>query len=283
MIHPSNSLISAKRPTNLVQTIERMDQLLTILSKFPRGIQLGDLAAKVGLPKGTTHRLVSSLAYFDYIQQDLNSRKYKLGFKLVTLGEQVLDQIDLRSIAHPHLLELSQQSMEIAHLVVMDNDEALYVDKIQPVREGLHMSSRIGYRAPLHCTAVGKALLACQSRDEFDRIIQAKGLPRRTANTITDVARLKYHLEKVKKNGYALDNEEHSQGVRCVAAPIHNKKGMVFAAVSVSAPAVRISLNLARGRIKTLVASTAQMISNQLGYNFKKKEDDSCQPQSNRF
>jgi DNA-binding IclR family transcriptional regulator len=97
------------------------------------------------------------------------------------------------------------------------------------------------------------------------------------------VARLKYHLEKVKKNGYALDNEEHSQGVRCVAAPIHNKKGMVFAAVSVSAPAVRISLNLARGRIKTLVASTAQMISNQLGYNFKKKEDDSCQPQSNRF
>jgi DNA-binding IclR family transcriptional regulator len=270
MHNPSVSLKNTKRPANLVQTIERVDQLLTILSKSPQGMRLGEMAAKVGLPKGTTHRLVSSLAYFDYIQQDLNSREYKLGFKLVTLGEQVLDQIDLRSVAHPHLFELSQQAEEIAHLVVMDNDEALYVDKIQPIREGLHMSSRIGNRAPLHCTSVGKVLLAHQPRAEIDRIIQTKGLPRRTAHTLIDGAQLKSHLEKVKKNGYALDDEEHSQGVRCVAAPIHNKKGEVLAAISISAPAVRVTLDLAQGRIKKLVTSTAKKISNQLGYNLTK-------------
>jgi IclR family KDG regulon transcriptional repressor len=267
MNHSPASAKNTKRPTNLVQTIERVDQLLTILSKSIQGMHLGELAAKVGLPKGTTHRLVSSLAYFGYIQQDLSDRKYKLGFKLVNLGELVLDQIDLRSVAHAHLLQLSQKAAEIAHLVVLDNDEALYIDKIQTAREGLHMSSRMGYRAPLHCTAVGKVLLAHQVPAEIERIIQARGLPRHTAHTITDVARFISHLERVKKSGYALDDEEHSIGIRCVAAPIYNKNGEVVAAVSVSAPAVRASLDLARHTLKPLVTSTAQTISSDLGYD----------------
>jgi DNA-binding IclR family transcriptional regulator len=221
----------------------------------------------VGLPKGTTHRLVSSLAYFDYTQQDPDSRKYKLGFKLATLGEMVLDQIDLRNEAHPILLGLSQETMEIAHLVVLDNNEALYIDKIQSSREGLQMSSRIGYRAPLHCTAVGKVLLSQHPAEEVDRIIRIKGLATRTGKTIIDGDRFKSHLEKVKREGYALDDEEHSDGVRCVAAPVYNKNGSVVAAISVSAPAVRVTLEIARSRITPLIKAAAQKISNKLGYN----------------
>lgn len=259
----------AKPPANLVQTIERVNQLLEILGDAPHGLSLGELAAKVNLPKGTTHRLISSLAYFDFVQQDPTDRKYKLGFKLAVLGNQLLDQIDLRKEVRPYLLELAQKANEIAHLVVLDNDEALYIDKIQLYREGLHMSSSLGYRAPLYCTAVGKVLLAGLPAAQADRIIMQKGLPARTAHTITESGQLKSHLNVVRKAGYALDNEEHSEGVRCVAAPIHNIDGEVIAAISVSSPTIRVTLDVAQLSMKNLIIETARKISQQLGYPLK--------------
>jgi DNA-binding IclR family transcriptional regulator len=258
---------SAKRPRNLVQTIERVDQLLRILSQSGEGVRLGALAEAVGLPKGTTHRLLSSLAYFNYVQQDPVSRAYRLGFRLVTLGNYLLDQIDLRKLAQPHLFELARRTQETAHLVVMDRDEALYIDKIQLSTEGLHMSSRVGYRAPLHCTAVGKVLLAHQPDSEVEGVIARKGLPRFTANTLTDSDTFKDHLRKVEADGYAVDNEEHAQGVRCVAAPVRDMAGSVTAAISVSAPAVRVTLAAAQERVSPLVVKTALTISQQLGFS----------------
>ena len=256
----------ANPPANLVQTIERVNQLLENLSDAPQGLGLGELATMVNLPKGTTHRLISSLAYFDYVQQDPIDRKYKLGFKLAVLGNQLLDQIDLRKEVRPYLLELARKANEIAHLVVLDNDEALYIDKIQLYREGLHMSSKLGYRAPLHCTAVGKVLMASLPATEIDRIIEQKGLPSRATHTITKTEQFKSHLDVVRKAGYALDNEEHSEGVRCVAAPIKNIDGEVIAAISVSAPAVRVTIDVAKQSIKNLVVEAARKISQQLGY-----------------
>jgi DNA-binding IclR family transcriptional regulator len=256
----------AKRPRNLVQTIERVDQLMRILSQSSQGLRLGALAEAVGLPKGTTHRLLSSLVYFNYVQQDPVSRSYRLGFRLVTLGNCLLDQLDLRKMAQPHLFELAQRTQETAHLVVMDRNEALYIDKIQLSTEGLHMSSRLGYRAPLHCTAVGKVLLAHQPETEIDGVIALKGLPRFTANTLTDSETFKAHLRKVKADGYAVDNEEHGPGVRCVAAPVRDMAGSIIAAISVSAPSVRVTLAAAQERVSPLVVETAFRISQQLGY-----------------
>jgi DNA-binding IclR family transcriptional regulator len=250
----------------LVQTIERVDHLLGILGKAGQGLSLGELAGAVGLPKGTTHRLLSSLVYFDYVQQDAVSRRYRLGFKLVTLGNCLLDQIDLHKVAQPHLLRLAQRTKETAHLVILDNDQALYIDKIQLSSEGLHMASRLGFRAPLHCTAVGKVLLAHLPEAEVDRIIARQGLSQHTVHTLTDGEGLKSHLGKVKADGYALDNEEHSDGVRCVAAPVRDMAGGVVAAISVSAPAVRVTLAVAENRVKPLVMETADNISQALGY-----------------
>ena len=258
---------ASKRPANLVQTIERVDNLLDRLSKAPRGLRLSKLAEQVGLPKGTTHRLVSSLAYFNYIKQDPSSGRYKLGFKLVKLGDMLLDQIDLRSESQPFLFELAQRSQEAAHLVVLDNDEALYIDKIQLSGQGLHMASPTGYRVPLYCTATGKAILAHLPPVEIERIIAERGLPRRTVHTITDAEQLKSQLQRIKHQGYAVDNEEHTEGVRCVAAPIHNMNGNLVAAASISAPAVRVTLANAQQSMKALVMDTAKKISNQLGYS----------------
>jgi DNA-binding IclR family transcriptional regulator len=258
----------AKRPRNLVQTIERVDQLLGILGRATQALSLGELAEAVGLPKGTTHRLLASLIYFNYVQQDPVSRGYRLGFKLVTLGNYLLDQIDLRKVAQPHLLELAQRTEETANIAVLDRDEALYIDKIQlSSSSGLHMVSRVGYRAPLHCSAMGKVLLAHQPDGEIDGIIARRGLPRRTTNTITDGAALKTHLQTVRSEGYALDDEEHSDGVRCVAAPIRDMRGDVVAAISISAPAVRVTLSVARQSMRPLVVATAERIANQLGYD----------------
>jgi IclR family acetate operon transcriptional repressor len=249
-----------------VQTIERVDQLLGILGRATQALSLGELAEAVGLPKGTTHRLLSSLVYFNYVQQEPVSRGYRLGFKLVTLGNYLLDQIDLRKVAQPHLLELAQRTEETANLAVLDRDEALYIDKIQLSSSGLHMTSRIGYRAPLHCSAMGKVLLAHQPDAEIDRIIARRGLPRRTAKTITDGAALKTHLHTVRAEGYAMDDEEHSNGVRCVAAPIRDTRGEIVAAISVSAPAVRVTRAVARQSMRPLVMTTADRIASQLGY-----------------
>lgn len=257
---------ASKRPANLVQTIERVNELLDSLSEAPQGLSLGELANKVGLPKGTTHRLVSSLAYFDFVQQDPSSRKYKLGFKLVTLGNLLLDQIDLRSESRPFLFELAQKTRETAHLVVLDNDEALYIDKIQFASDGLHMTSRLGYRVGLHCTAVGKVLLAHLPPAQIERIIAQRGLSPRTVHTLTDAEPLKAQLQHIRSEGYALDDEEHSEGVRCIAAPVRNMNGDVVAAISISAPAVRMTVDMARQSMKELVMDTARKISTQLGY-----------------
>ncbi len=255
------------KPANLVQTIERVDLLLNALSHVPQGISLGELADRVNLPKGTTHRLVSSLAYFDYIRQDPALRTYRLGFKLVTLGNLLLSQIDLRNEARPHLLELAQKTGEAVHLVIFDKDEALYIDKIQLSIEGLHMSSRMGYRAPLHCTAVGKVLLAHMPQSEIARIIEQKGLDKRTPNTISDSGRLVSHLAEIKDAGCALDDEENNEGIRCLAAPIYDMHGRVAAALSVSAPANRIPLDDPEQPFKKRIVETALKISNQLGYH----------------
>jgi DNA-binding IclR family transcriptional regulator len=196
--HLSNNYAS-KRPANLVQTIERVNNLLESLSTAPQGLSLGELAKKVSLPKGTTHRLVSSLTYFNYVKQSPSSRRYKLGFKLVTFGNMLLDQIDLRSESRPFLFELAQKTQETTHLAVLDINEALYIDKIQLSSEGFHMTSRIGFRAPLHCTAVGKILLAHMPPEQIEWIVAQKGLPRSTVHTLTDTEQLKSHLQRIKR------------------------------------------------------------------------------------
>ena len=256
------------RPSNLVQTIERVTSIFDTLSQYPQSLSLGDLSKKIELPKGTTHRLLSSLAYFDYVRQDPLTRNYFLGFKLVDLGNLMLDQLDLRNIARPNLIDLAEKVQETVHLVIRDADEALYIDKVDlyPRRAGLQMVSRLGARIPMHCCSVGKVLLADLPAVELEQIIRSRGLPERTQNTITGNDQLREHLALVKTKGYAVDDEENEKGVRCVAAPIKNEKGQVIAAMSVSGPTARITLEYIHASLKDEVCENAMNISRQLGF-----------------
>ncbi len=265
---PGKIHMAGAKPKNLVQTIERFADILKIAGQYPNGLSLGDLAREADLPKGTVHRLVSSMTYFDFIRQDPTTKNYHLGFKLVDLGNLLLSQIDLRSEARPYLIRLSESVKEIIHLVVLDEDKALYIDKVDlhAKSSGLQMISRLGSRIDLHCSSVGKVLLAYMESSQAEAIISRTGLNKRTANTITDPDRLKRYLASVRKNGYAIDDEENEEGIRCVAAPIRDERGNVKAAMSISGPTTRITLARIDKDLKKRVCTTANQISAKLGY-----------------
>ena len=256
------------RPKNLVQTIERVSSIFDMLRQNPQGISVKNLSEKLDLPTATTHRLLTSLLYFDFVSQDQATKKYLLGFKLVDLGNALLNQIDLRTVARPHLLNLAQMANEAVHLAIFDQREALYLDRVESNtnRRGLQMASKVGMRVSAHCSGVGKVLLAALSEKEFNDFIEVKGLPKRTDKTITDAHQLKLHLEMIQNQGYAVDDEEDDTGTRCVAAPIRNEVGHVVAAISVSGPTIRITWEKVLDTFKDQVMDTALKISRQLGF-----------------
>jgi DNA-binding IclR family transcriptional regulator len=256
------------KPNNLVQTIERVSLILDILGQNPQGISIRDLSSKVSLPKGTTHRLLSSLSFLGYVRQDSKTRNYLLGFKLVELGNLLLGQLDLRKEAELFLKELADKTKETVHMVVLDRNEIVYIDKVEGDHNpsGLRMASRIGLRNPAHSSAVGKVLLSHFSDEALNQFFKGKGLAKRTENTITDATQLKEHLKIVRNQGYAIDDEENEKGVRCVGAPIYNEAGNAVAAVSISGPAFRVTKKMAQEILKKEVMETALKISQRLGY-----------------
>jgi IclR family transcriptional regulator, KDG regulon repressor len=267
------------RPNNLVQTLERASFILDILGRSPQGISIKDLSDKMHLPKGTTHRLLSSLSYFGYVRQDQNTKNYFLGFKLVELGNMLLGQLDLRKEAEPFLRNLAERTKETVHLVILDGNEIVYLDKLEtePHTGGLRMASRVGSRNPAHSCAVGKALMAYLPAEALAKIVEEKGLPKRTGNTITEYNQLKEHMTLVRKQGYAVDDEENERGIRCVGAPIFNEAGRAVAAISVSGPAFRVTKKSVQEKLKKEVMETALRISQRLGFRERKRRSGFCE------
>ena len=256
------------RPNNLVQTIERASSILDILGQSPHGITIRELSSRIKLPKATTHRLLSSLSYFGYVRQDARTRDYFLGFKLVELGQLLLDQLDLRREAEPFLRELAEKTRETVHMVFLDRNEIVYIDKVETEQHtsGLKMASRVGLRNPVHSCAVGKVLMADLPEEVLEHFIKGIELSKRTENTITDLFHLKEHLKLVRKQGYAVDDEENEKGIRCVAAPIFNETGKVVSAISISGPAFRVTKKVVQDILKKEVMETAGKISQRLGW-----------------
>jgi IclR family KDG regulon transcriptional repressor len=258
----------ASKPNNLVQTIERVSSILDVLAQSAHGTSIRELSSNIGLPKGTTHRLLSSLSYFGYARQDPRTRNYFLGLKFVELGQILLGQLDLRKEAEPFLRDLAERTKETIHLVILDRNEIVYIDKVETDQNpsGLKMASRIGLRNPAHSSAVGKMILANFSEEELQSFFKEKSLLRRTENTITDPIQLREHLKSVRKQGYAVDDEENEKGIRCVAAPIYNEIGKTVAAISITGPAFRVTKKIIQETLRKEVVETAFKISQRLGF-----------------
>jgi len=259
---------SPTKPNNLVQTIERVSLILDMVGRSPQGASIKDLSIGLQLPKGTIHRLLSSLSYFGYIRQDPETKNYFLGLKLMELGVLLGDQLDLRKVAEPILRDLAETTGETAHMVILDMGEVVYIAKTEARQTtgSLKMVSRLGSRNPLHSCAVGKVLISHFSEEKFNDIIREKGLPQLTVNTIVDPSVLREHLKIVKRQGFAIDDEENELGVRCVAAPVFDGKRRPVAAISVSGPALRVTKKLIQDVLKREVIKAASEISQRLGF-----------------
>jgi DNA-binding IclR family transcriptional regulator len=215
------------------------------------------------MAKSSTHDLMSSLAKLGFLNKT-DSNRYRLGWRLVTLSEVLLATTELRQEARPVMEELAARYQETIHLAVLDDTQAVYVDKLegrQAVRVEL---TSLGARLFAHCSALGKVLLAYSPEEETKRILQTAGLPRFTENTITDMDELLQSLGKVRKQGYAYDMEEILPDLCCVGAPIYNHKGQVIAAISMSVPAYRFKRS--QSEFRDGVIRAARNISRRLGY-----------------
>ncbi len=253
-----------------VQSIVRAFSLLEALGDSRGEVGLADLSKRVGLHVSTTHRLLATLVTQGYARQNADTGRYALGAKALHLAESYLGQMDLRLVARPFLERLSEETGETANLVILDGQEALYLDKVESP-QSLRIFSRIGRRAPLHCTAVGKVLLADRSKAAVDALLGQGPLERLTRNTVTAVSQLRRELEKVQDEGFALDREECEDGACCIAVPVRNAKGEAVAAIGISGPAVRMHVR----RIQELVPGvvrTGRQISERLGFYATKQE-----------
>jgi DNA-binding IclR family transcriptional regulator len=230
-------------------------------SEYEMGISA--LATRLGLAKSTVHRLATTLVEYDFLEQNRETGKYRLGLALFELGTLVRRKMDAASEAQGEIHALADASGETVQLAILDHLSVLYI-RIRESRQAVRMSSGLGSRAPAHCTSVGKALLAYQPAELVQQIID-QGLKRYTVNTIVEREALLAELASIRAKGYAIDDEEIEVGLRCVAAPIRDHSGHVVAAISVAAPMQRMSRKMVQTTIPSVVAA-ADAISRRLGF-----------------
>ena len=241
-----------------------VDKALRILELLGHGeLRLVDLSSKLGEHKSTVQRLLSTLQARGFVRQDEDSKRYSLGLKVLQLASITLADMDLREVAREPMQRLGELTGETVHLSVYDEPHVVYIDKIEstfPVR----MYSRVGARAESYCTGVGKALIAFLSDYEFERYLQKVSFIRFTPNTITSARELREEIGRIRTQGYALDLEEHEEGVRCAAAPVFGFDGRIAGSISVAAPAFRKSEDDIRV-LASAVMGAARQISDNLG------------------
>lgn len=247
----------------MVHTVENSIIILKALADSPN-LGTTEIARRLGLPKSSVHGILETLAGSALVEKNTDTGKYHLGVTLVELGYRAQLELDICQISKPFLQGLNVEFDETVHLTVLDNDEVLYVDCVES-RQRLRTYSVIGVRAPLYCTSVGKAILAFQDEAEIRRIAREKGLVPFTERTITTEEALLEQMATIRREGYAVDDREHEDHLRCVGAPIWNARGKVFASLSLSGPAERNTQERI-AQMAPYVVNAALEISRRLGY-----------------
>lgn len=249
---------------NPVQSAERIFQVLEMLADHSE-MGLMELSTALGLHKSTVHRLLMSLIYMGYAKQNEKTQKYMLTYKLVNMSGKILDRMDIVEIAKPYLERLSNISGETVHLVRRDGSDILYIHKIEAKVGTIRMVSRVGMIHPMYCSGVGKAIMATLPEKEVKKIWDASVIERKTDKTIVTYEDMLTTLEEVRKKGYALDDEENEEGVRCIAASLRGYGKSVKYAFSVSGPVSRMT----KERVEELAEDIKKVqveLSRELGY-----------------
>jgi DNA-binding IclR family transcriptional regulator len=252
-----------------LQSLDRAVSVLDLLGESEGPLGLADVCERMDLHKSTAHRALMVLERCGLIERTPENR-FRLGLKLYELGTRAVEQIDLRARVHPWFRRLSAQVGETVHLGVLQKTSVVYLDKVEPSNRRVWLSSRIGTSNPVYCTAMGKAMMAFLPEEMAAEIMTKIRFVRYTHRTLMTPEALMRSLERVRRRGYAIDDEEVEEGVRCIGAPILNEAGQPMAAVSISGPTSRITQQSVPGIAEHLMRCCRE-ISASLGVRERRR------------
>jgi DNA-binding IclR family transcriptional regulator len=237
---PSHNVVRGNSGIYKLQALDRAFAVLDLLATSSTALGLAEIADALGLHKSTAHRFLMVLEHHRMVERS-QAGKFRLGLRLCDFGSRAIEQFDLRDRAQLHLKTLVAEVEETAHLCILEKTRMVYIDKQEPERT-IRMISRVGASSPIHCTAVGKAILATMPRARVEQLLPELQLERFTRRTMTSREALLKELDRTSRRGYAVDDEEREEGVRCAGVAILDGRGEAVAAVSISGPAFRVTM-----------------------------------------
>jgi len=244
-----------------IQSLARGLVILEKLANAPEGLGITELADEFKVDKGGMSRLLQTLAHYGFAEKDISTRKYILGPQIFRLSRALLTRMPLRDTAKPFLNQLVEATGECSHLAILAQGQALYIDQAESP-SALRVTTGVGTLAPLYCTALGKVLLA------FTKAPIPSELKSYTMRTIIDREMIQRHLDQVRSLGYAVDDEEYDYGVRCIAVPVYDYRDKCVAAVGISGPSNRLTLERLPGMAQ-IVLETGKALSSRLSFKLE--------------
>jgi DNA-binding IclR family transcriptional regulator len=244
--------------------VERALAMLEAVAHEPEGLSNAEISRKLQIPKSSASYILRTLEKQGYLHRDGESGKYRVGLKILSLSRGALSGIDVREVALPIMRHLVEKTNLTCHLAILDGPEAVYIEKVEPTGF-IRMDTWVGRRMRVHATSVGKSLVAHIPQQQLEKILAERAMERRTPKTICTLPRLLKELEKVRTQGYAVDDEENNLGARCVGAPIFNQQGRIEASLGLSGTIHQVN-EQTMPRILEHLKDAARHISMQLGY-----------------
>jgi IclR family transcriptional regulator, pca regulon regulatory protein len=251
---------------------QSLERGLAILSAFRSGrptLGVSELGRDIGLSRSTTHRYVATLTALGYLQQDARTKKYRLGPRVLDLGFSAINSMELREVAAPHLRQLSDETGYTVNMAILDGLDIVYVERCRSARAGqrdIDLNLHVGARLPAYCTSLGKVLLAYLPPDQRADAVSRIEFARRGPNTLTSRTSFKAELERVRENGFAINNEELAYGLRSIAAPVLSHDGAAAAAINLAVHSSMVSIEDLVARLSPVLRQAAAEISAHLGY-----------------
>jgi IclR family transcriptional regulator, pca regulon regulatory protein len=255
-----------------MSTSQSLERGLAVLSSFNSDrplIGVSDLSRELDLSRSTAHRYIATLARLGYLQQDPDSKRYRLGPRVLDLGFSAINSMDVRDIAAPHLRKLSDETQRTVNLAILDGADVVYIERCrtaQPGQSEIDLNLHVGSRLPAYCTAMGKAILAFVPEERLKQLMTQIDFAPRGPNTLTDPGAFRAELDKIRESGIAVNDEELAYGLRSIAAPIHSSSGEVLAALNLAVHRTIVSMEELIARYGPAVTQTARDISLGMGH-----------------
>lgn len=259
----------AKHPKSAVQSLDRAFAILGIVAAAPEGISLGNLAQQAGLAPSTTHRLLNALESHGMVEFEAQAGAWQIGLGAFQIGASFIQRRDFIAAARASMRQLMQDAGETVNLAILNQHRVVFIAQIE-CEEVMRMAVKIGSVGPLHASAVGKAILAHLPQDQITQAVAQLNFPQLTEKTLTGASPFQAELARVRQSGFALDDEEQSLGLRCIAAPVFNEFAEPICALSISGPTVRVTSDRTTD-LATLVQQAANRVTEKLGGIFPKQ------------